>query len=90
MSRKNTTQDDSTAGEDVAATVASAEASETAGDVSSAVEDDVWTALVRRWVEDRLHGGPIARDTACFNALQDALPALRDMILKEVTNHDSV
>lgn len=48
-------------------------------------EDPAAASLNRKfleWTHGHIYGGPIARNTDCWNALQAALPALRASILK--------
>lgn len=44
-------------------------------------EAETLDALIRKWVEDHIHNGPIARASDCYEALHHALPALRDRLL---------
>lgn len=50
------------------------------------VEDDPAAASLNRklidWLNGHIAGGPIARNTDCWNALYAALPALRASLLK--------
>lgn len=49
-----------------------------------AVSVDPWcgdhSATFQQWLRDNIAGGPIGRDTAMFNALFDALPALAKLL----------
>jgi hypothetical protein len=41
-------------------------------------------ATIRAWRDQMIAGGPIARDTACWNHLDAALDSLAAILLKEI------
>lgn len=57
-------------------TPADTPAPDAAPEGSTDVHSDVHADAARRWVQDHIAGGPIARNTDCWNALQAALPEL--------------
>jgi hypothetical protein len=42
------------------------------------------SAAIRKWRDALIAGGPIARDTACWNQLEAALEPLAASLLKEI------
>ena len=38
--------------------------------------------ILNAWLYGKIVGGPIGRQTDCWNALQDAIPALKAALLK--------
>lgn len=47
---------------------------------AAAAPEETSAALARRWVDENLAGGVVARSTECWNAVIAALPALADLI----------
>lgn len=97
MAKTDTDVQDAGAPTGAAATRIDAAPGATAGDVSSvagAVEQpetppaapsevDQIAGRIRAWAYEHLSGGPIARNTECWNHLHDAIPALANLLAQK-------
>ena len=57
---------------------------EGAGEDLQPTAGDPLEAALRAAVQDTLSGGPVARDTNCWNALQEAIPSIAKIINRHV------